>query len=195
MTIIEQQIIANELLDCLEIIAPHSILAGGAPRDWYLGKECNDLDFYISLPEGLQSDRYQSMIDKVLLEGCKKVKENFETHSDPMYKHMEALRNIYYYEYKGIEFQLIRLESVKDVYKAVSNMSCSICKAWYKGGKIGLDKDFKLTVKSGMMFLNDKYKWSDYHPKKMCERFGDEYVKGTKERAIEQIVNKGLEGM
>jgi len=39
--------IADEVLSRLEVIDPTCILAGGAPRDWWLGQSCNDLDFYI----------------------------------------------------------------------------------------------------------------------------------------------------
>lgn len=195
MNITEQKEIADELLNCLEIICPHAILAGGAPRDWYMDTPCNDLDFYISLPEGLQSGRLRKMIERVLPEGVEKVKNDFKSSQDPMYKHMKALRNIYYYTYKGVEFQLIRLESVSDVYQAVDNMSCSVCKAWYKNGEVGTHKDFKITMKSGMMFLNENYKWSDYHPVKMKERFSGKFALGTEVRAKKIIMDKALEDL
>ena len=43
MSIVKQQLTANDILSKLEIIDPYVILAGGAPRDWYFGDECRDL--------------------------------------------------------------------------------------------------------------------------------------------------------
>jgi tRNA nucleotidyltransferase/poly(A) polymerase len=49
--IVWQQSVADSLLARLEAIDPHCIIAGGAPRDWYLGRLANDLDVYLYIPE------------------------------------------------------------------------------------------------------------------------------------------------
>lgn len=195
MNIYEQKAIADELLERLEIICPHVILAGGAPRDWYFGKEANDLDIYYSLnPQNSEAaDNFQ--LSKVLPEEMTQTKMGFEhTNMDPMYNHMEALRRISYYEYKGMNIQLIRLHKKRDVYQALSNMSCSICRVWYKNGEIHLTQDFKKTINSGVMWLKEGYNWRDYHPSKMFERFRFEYSTGTEEKADKVILRKVLKG-
>lgn len=47
MSIIKmQQAIADTVLQRMLTIDPFAIIAGGAPRDWYLGREAIDLDVY-----------------------------------------------------------------------------------------------------------------------------------------------------
>lgn len=41
-----QQSYADQVLSMIEQIDRHAIIAGGAPRDWYLGEEATDLDVY-----------------------------------------------------------------------------------------------------------------------------------------------------
>lgn len=60
MTPEEQQSFAKTVLDKLRTLDPDCYLAGGAPRDWVMGKACNDLDFYMHTdhesPEELRRD-------------------------------------------------------------------------------------------------------------------------------------------
>ena len=44
--IINQKEVAKKVFESLTKVDPNCILAGGAPRDWYYGKEARDLDFY-----------------------------------------------------------------------------------------------------------------------------------------------------
>lgn len=46
MKIEEQNVVAKKVLEKIKIVDPYVILAGGAPRDWYFGNPCNDLDIY-----------------------------------------------------------------------------------------------------------------------------------------------------
>ena len=47
-TIEQQKLVADKVLNQLYLICPEAIVAGGAPRDWYLGKPANDIDVYFS---------------------------------------------------------------------------------------------------------------------------------------------------
>jgi hypothetical protein len=49
-------------------------------------------------------------------------------------------------------------------------------------------------MKSGVIFLDEGYKWSDPHPSKMAEKFRGIFPQATKEQAIQLIVNKALRG-
>tara|TARA_R110000787_G_C13308602_1_gene435265 strand:- start:50 stop:631 length:582 start_codon:yes stop_codon:yes gene_type:complete len=188
-TIEEQKEIAEDVLTQLEIICPHAILAGGAPRDWYMGTPANDLDIYFSLDPDSKAASNRSQLKKVLPEGMVLQKEH-ASNRNPMYKHMKALRRIYYYTYRGMDVQLIQLDQLRDVFGAVDNMSCSICKAWWKKKGVVTTYDFRLTLKSEHMFLNDAYKWGDYHPQKMEERFKKAgYRLSTKKRAEDAVLS------
>jgi len=196
MTIEFQQKVANHLLFNLELIAPHAILAGGAPRDWYMGNIANDLDFYFSLPEGLSSSVAALQLQKILPIGCKPIKQTaeFDEERNRLYQNLIDLRKIHFYEFNGIPVQFIEMESVKAVYRTVDNFDCSICKVWYKNKQVRTTEDFLLTLKTKIIALSNKaYSWSDPHPKKMYERFKSQgFVKGTKEQQINMIVNEAI---
>ena len=188
----EQKEIADELLECLSIVCPNVILAGGAPRDWYMGNPANDLDIYLALPD-LTYGSNKRQLSKVLPEEVVTVKGEYETHSNPLYKHMKHLKRIYYLRYKGIDVQIIQLNEVKDVWNTVDNIDCSICKAWYKNGKVNTTTPFMKTIKSGVMFLTEAYQWEDYHPAKMKERFEPLGFRcGTEKQADTSIINNAL---
>lgn len=53
----KQKEVAKELLKYATMMDPHAMLAGGAPRNWYLGLEANDLDFFIR-PHRAMSETY-----------------------------------------------------------------------------------------------------------------------------------------
>ena len=191
MKIEEQKGVADELLDAIEKACPHVILAGGAPRDWYFGNPCNDLDIYYSLDPENTMGADTAILKYVLPEGMV-LNKSVTPHLNPLYKKMEALRRISTYTYRGMSVQLIRVHKQSDVYKVVGNMDCSICQVWYKNKKIGLYRNFKTTVASNIMFLNKPYTWQDPHPVKMWERFGKTVQRGTEEQARNSLINKRL---
>ena len=147
---------------------------------------------------GLSQGQHRHMIESVLPTGVTEIKSEYQVQHRHMYQHMKALCRIYYFLYEGIEFQLIQLHSVADVYSAVDNMSCSICKIWYKNGRTTDTKDFRLTLKSGYMFLNEDYFWTDYHPAKMLERFNNtgssslHFLPRTREKAMSKFIQEAI---
>ena len=52
MNIDQQKLTADGILGILEQFNPDCILAGGAPRDWYMGNPCNDLDIFVGNSSG-----------------------------------------------------------------------------------------------------------------------------------------------
>jgi len=46
----KQKEVANFFLNKLEMLDPNIICAGGAPRDWSLGKEASDIDIFMRFP-------------------------------------------------------------------------------------------------------------------------------------------------
>ena len=191
LDILFQKNAARDLLKGLEIISPHSILAGGAPRDWFFGRKANDLDFYFSVEESLTQRAVQGQLNQVLPKNVEFI-EAKDFPVDPMYKHMENLKRIWYLEYKGIPVQLIQMKSAPDVFGVVDKMSCSICKVWWKNGDIVPEKDFILTLTTKYMFLNEGYTWEDLHPQKMEQRFKGEFHRATKKQAETRFFNKAI---
>lgn len=177
------------VLDKLFLICPYAIVAGGAPRDWYFGDVAKDIDVYFST---------NAMTEKALLNQLQKAfattvnvkfSRRTDTHTDPMYETLEGLVRIIELEVDGVPVQLIQMDTSQRLFKVVDNFSVSICKIWYKGGDIRRTTAFKLTEKTKIMFLSDKYNWTDPHPSKMKTRFSGKYIAGTLETAKNQAMN------
>jgi hypothetical protein len=195
ITIDQQKQIADEVLEKIELICPRAIIAGGAPRDWYFGTPSNDIDLYFSTQGDTQgvllsqlSKLFKGSEFDLKFEWSKEKEEERQC----TYKVMKTLRRIIDFEYKGVKFQLMEMNTLQDLFKVVDSFSTSICKVWYKGGQIKRTQDFRLTEKTKIMFLNEDYEWSDPHPAKMKERFPS-YTRGTKESAEKHMINRVLQ--
>lgn len=186
-TIEEQSNLADKLLSQLEVISPYVMLAGGAPRDWYFRNLATDLDIYLYSP----AITVKTMQKQLKLATGVDFKHNWELQKNDqsLYSTMPQLRRVFEADVNGMKVQVMQLN---DEFKVVTNMSTSICKVWYKDGEINLHQDFKLTIASGTMFLNDGYNWADPHPKKMIEKFRSRFPQSTKQQAMTLVVNKAL---
>jgi len=163
MSIKEQQVLAQELLEKLEIIDPTCILAGGAPRDWYLGKECNDLDFYLHIKhEALHS----------ILHRFKRLKLEVKcinwNGTGCHYEVMEHLRHVFEGEYKGQKFNIM-IMNTPTFDSVVNHFGTSVCKAWWKGidHNIQVTLDFLISHYSKVIFKKDDYTAKVLHVDKM----------------------------
>lgn len=186
MSIETQKALVDDLLTKLEVISPYVILAGGAPRDWYLGEVAQDLDIYIySSAETIATFQKQLKYATGI-----EFKHNWELQANDrsLYTSMPQLRRVFEAEMNGEKVQIMQLNNPRDEFKVVDNMSTSVCKAWYKSGNIYLKDDFKLTIATNTMFLSEGYSWADPHPKKMLNRFKDKFYCGTKSQIISKLV-------
>ena len=183
-----QQAVADNILSKIRLVDPGAILAGGAPRDWYLGYTANDLDFYFC-STGMTAGAVKKQLKAV---GIENVEASSDFHTTELYSTMEGLVRIWNTEVSGTKVQLIQLDTPQNRWQVVDRMDVSVCKVWYLNGHINLHSDFKLTLASGVMFLSDKYCWANKHGQKMLERFKGKFVAGTKEQAKTAIVNKAL---
>lgn len=171
-TIKKQMNIAGDILHQLEIIHPYAVLAGGAPRDWYLGTPANDLDFYFYSSGGTVSS-VKKQLDTLFGTDVFKSKR---LHVLPMYKTMKNIVRIWEGIIEGLQVQLIQLVGPKDTFSVVDQFSCSICKAWWLGGdKIQLEDTFIKSLISGTILISDGYTRECYHVKKMIDRFGKDF--------------------
>jgi hypothetical protein len=190
-TILGRQLrLTDTILQSLECISPYAILAGGAPRDWYFGNEAKDLDFYL-YSSAITTKALSKQLSNAL--GIDIARISFQNKwEESLYTTMRRLSKIVNISGYDFPVQVMILKEPNDEFKVVEDMSTSICKVWYKDSKINLTKDFKLTVASGKMFLNEGYSWTDPHPKKMMERFRDKYCVSTRQSAEDTIIMKTL---
>jgi len=192
MSIEEQKKIAEDIINKLRAIDPYVILAGGAPRDWHLGEEASDLDFYLHLSGRTQSARSRQLVSafgSVNTKWCQK-----GTHDSDLYKTMQFLHSIYETEVGGLKIQIMNLNQEGDTFKVVDAMSCSICKAWWTPERgVVRTNDFKMTETTKLMFLSDGYSWSDPHPTKMLTKFSPKGY--SRARSKEFVINTLLESL
>ncbi len=168
MSIDKQKDIAREVLHKLEAIDPSCILAGGAPRNWFFGKEANDLDFYIHLPE---EQCYKSALrfKRVGLE-VKHVDYKSDKWKD--YGIMKHLFRIYEGEYSGQKIQIMVMGE-STYHSVVPCFGVSICKFWWKGGDIAPTNDALVSILTKTLFIKDDYSAKEIHVAKQKKYFPD----------------------
>lgn len=190
MGVMTQSNLVDKLLRQLSVISPYVMLAGGAPRDWYLEKEAQDLDIYLYSCAITVKSFQKQLKDATGVD----FKHNWELQENDrsLYTSMPQLRRVFEAEVEGEKVQIMQLNNPLDEFKVVNHMSTSICKIWYINGELEAHQDFKLSIASGSMFLNEGYTWSDPHPKKMMERFKGKFNPTTKEQAQNVLINRAL---
>lgn len=199
MKIEEQKVVAKKVLEKIKIVDPYALLAGGAPRDWYFGNPCNDLDIYyysntMTIHDSivqLNSIFPDTEFHRVGRKGCSTGKSDRENYST-----MPFMKDVFEGNIDGMRVQFIKLKENGKQFDVVNSMDVSICKCYYDHvkDKIVLTNDFKITIASKVMFLSNECKWYDKHPSKMVKRFS-EFKTGTKDIAIDTIVKDAIKNI
>lgn len=200
MTIGQQKNIAEDIMDNIKIIDPYALLAGGAPRDWYFGNTCNDLDiYYYSNGDtvGACKGQLESLFPHLTFTNRSERFENKIAQQDHLeiYNSMKFLKRVFETTVGGLTVQFIQLEENKKQFKVVEAMDVSICQCWYNHytGVITLSDNFKMTLATNIMFLPNGNSWSDKHPSKMHDRF-PKLARGTYKQAKDNLIRKALGG-
>lgn len=177
MSIQEQKDIGKELLEKLYILSPSVVIAGGAARDWYLGKEAKDLDIYMSYRPNQPINDNGSIIAKWLGvdEGdFKTLGVQFDENVDQSttYAINPNVRCVYEFVYKGVTIQIINMYTE---YVDVSEFCLSICQAWTKDCvTINTSEDFQYSVEEKIIFKTGEiYLEKSRYIDKMKARFPD----------------------
>lgn len=153
MDIIErQQSLADEIYGRMEDFP--LLLAGGAPRDWYMGEEGDDLDFYIQL-EGEEAELFPN-----------RVKERLGIDIAPLGKNSEygalmpgdeevsrPLKEVYEGYFKGQTIQFMVLD-VEPLDYVLNHFNVSTSEVWYKDGEIGNTWKFRLSIEEKILVAN-----------------------------------------
>ena len=172
MTIEQQKATARSVYEKLKVIDPYCVLAGGAPRDWYFGNECNDLDFYyVSTARTVSACRnqLQKVFKDVEIKTLSEIHESSSSGAREMsnlYQKMPSLIRVWQCKIAGMEVQFIQLATLG----------------------IRLTKAFKKTLASKSMFLSEGYEWSDPHPQKMKQRFEGKFGCASSEDQVNSII-------
>lgn len=171
MDIEQQKQVAEKILFDLEVVDSHAILAGGAPRDWFFGKEATDLDFYFYpspikyLPDGKHLSLNKLISDFASLKFPTFIKSEY-----PYDDRNPHLVLVFDGEYDGMKVQFmcmnIPTEFVVDLF------ALNICHIWYKDGKINTTPAFDACVQSKTIhIINPLYGKRDKYVQKIVNKF------------------------
>ena len=193
--IARQKEIADIILEKLEIIDPSCILAGGAPRDWYMGVPANDLDFYLHLNRHNTLDSNTKSLEGVLgflgISDLKNISAKEMTDSNGDYAKMSHLRTVYETTYRSVKVQfMVMYEPTSD--SVVDHFGCSLSKAWYKPSRgLVTTEEFLYSLKTGVIYHNVDITFKEKYYKKMKSRFSQytfkpasKYEEDFKETAV-----------
>lgn len=168
-----QQNIAQDILHKLEIIDPTCILAGGAPRNWYLGKSANDLDFYIH-------SSHQNMEVRLQTLGLQTSRMNLKGLRNNAYPDMKKIKAIFEGDIDGQKYQIMVMsEPTFDC--VVSKFGTSVCEAWYKHKRINTTGAFYLSHYLKTIYVKPDYNAKVKHVNKMQTYFPDYKTKPVSE--------------
>ena len=121
--IVKQKSIAREVLNKLEITDPNCILAGGAPREWWFGKEANDLDLYVYWGENTTCNEDKLRLDRL---GFENYRHMGRKPLQELYGSMKELRRVWEIDYKGETVQIMVM-SRPTFGCVVDRFGCSVC--------------------------------------------------------------------
>ena len=187
MSIEKQKVVADYVLGKFESIDPTCIIAGGAPRDWYFGKEASDIDLFFYFRPDLQMSHIMDALERVgMMEYFLQEKsgESIPEH----YKRNPYLSRVFEFHVEGVKVQAMQM--LEPTFKScVGLFPLSICKAWYKNGKISTSKDFDLSMKINSIYITNKlYNDADSYLQKIKGKFPDYKWFNSKAEALVSFV-------
>lgn len=170
---------AHTCLREIELIDPHAIVAGGAPRDWYLGRQCSDIDIFMYSPLNQQSSsKLLKTLERLMGGNWRRMYgEHVAATPDEMtseYKMNPDVIDVFERQAFDTQpkLQVVRLSSPP--YNVIDNFPLSISKVWFKNNTMHHTRDFNLTMKHKAIFKTlDQY--ADSHPyiRKVVDKFPD----------------------
>jgi hypothetical protein len=165
MDIDYQKSVADSVLKKLRQYDSMAILAGGAPRDWYLGNLARDLDFYFTMSSKWFGD-VQSSMDALGLPS-----DGNEGDSQLYDKNPDIL-GVFSGDFMDMPIQLICIKNTPT--DAVRKFALDICQAWYFDGHIFTTYNFKVaTEKKIIRITNNLYADQDAYIQRIINKFPD----------------------
>lgn len=195
-----QKAVSDKVLYMVSVLDDTALVAGGAPRDWYLGLPASDLDVYVCIPY-TSTLTVGTVIDSLKLQGFEDIQEvgdsrinSFdknnmiasESKPSPEYCYDPYILMVLQTVFEGEVVQFII--STRDHQETIKDFYTSLSMAWYKDATIFTTKLFEMSIKNkvivvtGTQFLGNKYhekiksKFSDYQWCWSKEDFVDKYL-------------------
>lgn len=173
-----QKYVADIILSKLELLDRYCIVAGGAPRDWYLGKEATDIDIYLHYPQPTNVAQRLGLLSYL---GFQIDSHREDWQVSEVYEMNHNITQLYNSKFLDEKIQIMFV-SKPTFISVVDTFPISISKAWYKKGKIGTTEDFENSVKYKLLYKTiDRYKEDSRYLLKIREKFKD-YKYITKEQ-------------
>jgi hypothetical protein len=193
MSIIKmQQAVADTVLQRLLTIDPFAIVAGGAPRDWYLGREATDLDVYFHPNPNwnVMTVRNQLIAAGFELPNNTDLQENLMSVSQ--YLANQYLKAVYNPVNTAMKVQLMWMS--EPTFKSVlPKFPLNLCLAWYKNRKVHTETLFELGVSEKVIIrTNSACLSNDPYISKIVDRFPD-YKYFVNEAAYFQALKQAKE--
>lgn len=162
-----QQHVADTILEKLFPIDPYCIVAGGAPRDWHLGKPASDIDVFFYCGQ----HTLNTIHDMLVCAGISYEELKLGGTIPEWYKHNPHLKGVYCLVVSGVKVQLMRMD--EPTFESVlPQFPLSICHAWYKDGVIHTEKPFLRSIKHKAIYkTNTIYNNEHEYVKKILTKF------------------------
>lgn len=187
----KQKETALKVLECIRYFDPTAIVAGGAPRDWYLGNLAKDIDIYFFFRENSTRAQVKNLLTRSLKLVSPDVKltilgyEGLQDHGE--YTLNADLIAVFEADLLGQKFQFMEMR--KPTFGVVENFPLSLCQAWWLGDRVKCTKDFKRSVDSKVFYkTNELYMDGHKYLNKIRQRFPDYKYFSTKSEALEYLL-------
>lgn len=150
----KQKNTADKALDILFSVCPSAIVAGGAPRDWYLGNPAKDIDIFITTDNRWTTRVTGRVLSRLGFENVSPIVPKEDGIQN--YTKNPNIKFVYNCKLDGESIQIIVLYD--STYRIVDTFAFNICKVWYKNSKINTTADFeyavsnKVIVKQGELY-------------------------------------------
>lgn len=179
-----QRSVAKDLLSQISLVDPSAILAGGAVRDWYLGKPANDLDIYVRCPNHETYSEKVSMLKNIGLIYVNKLSKNSEVN----YASLPGLLHVFEGHYCNMKVNIMFMSANTYSERIIENFDCSICECFMnKDGEYFYSNNFFKTIESKVIFVNERYTGNEQHLIKMAERFPEYLLAKIIKRSKKEI--------
>lgn len=182
--ITKQKKVAIQALDQLSIFDEDVLVAGGAPRDWFLGKLASDIDIYIESNSVSNQINIISQLDNL---GFKIVEIKDTSDFTELYAKADYLRLVIDCLYKNQNIQIMLVGC--EVIKVTEGFPLSICKITFdRDDGILITPSFLNGYKTKTIYVENSY-YQDEHPYvvKIRNKFPDWKYRNPYQVTIEHL--------
>lgn len=196
MTRSEQRDIATKLLNNLFTIDTFAMIAGGAPRDWYLGDTARDLDVYLRMPNHDTMGKVVDVCTQLGMVDVKAMERSTKSNEcEFAYSQLPNLKWVFEGKFAGVPVNIMVMEEGKRE-EIVKDFDLGICKVWFDGEKSYYTEEFMMAVQNNICLVHPKYKGTEMHIRKMKSRFPNLiFCKKLEIQGLEQLGCEGTLGV